>query len=97
LSDTAEMMSDVCSICLDPHERHQAVTLKNEAGNPCHEMGMCCFLQWSQRSRDRRTQVQCPMCKSRVSTIVYQYCLPTAQTPGSVRTKTHARNRACSS
>ena len=76
LSLPNEMMDDNCCICLERHERCYAVTLKNEQGNVCHEIGMTCFLQWSDRNRRQRTAVQCPLCKSKVSTIVYQYCLP---------------------
>jgi len=76
LPDLNEMMPDVCCICLEHHERCNAVTLKNDQGHLCHEIGMTCFLKWSERSRSQYTPVQCPLCKSDVSAIVYQYCLP---------------------
>ena len=76
LQDPNEMMPDVCCICLEHHERCNAVTLKNDGGNSCHEIGMTCFLKWSERSRSQYTPVQCPLCKSDVSAIIYQYCLP---------------------
>jgi hypothetical protein len=75
LSHPDEMMEDVCCICLESHTRCCAVTLKNCDGNVCHEIGMTCFLQWSECNRNRRTAVQCPLCKSNVSAIVYQYCI----------------------
>ena len=67
-----EPMADVCCICLEHHRRTDAVTLKNSYGNVCHEIGMTCFLQWSDRCRRRHTAVTCPLCKSNVSTVVYQ-------------------------
>jgi hypothetical protein len=73
-----EMTADICCICLDPHAICNAVKLKNVHGNVCHEMGMTCFLQWSESSRQRHLAVKCPLCKSNVHAVVYQYGLPTA-------------------
>ena len=73
-----EMTADICCICLDPHAICNAVKLKNVHGNVCHEMGMTCFLKWSESSRQRHLAVKCPLCKSDVHAVVYQYGLPIA-------------------